>query len=157
MTLFLALQSLQAKPSNLATQSISSWSNNNAPLSSKQTHSEKQQSWQSMEKEVGSWVDRLGKPIDPGIKDTIIVLNLLGFKTMASCEGHDWGLSHPWIDFETKNQEVISLQTKLNDILEQIEKKKSEIQKQYPDLSRIDAVNKALSKKQAEDLNSLLK
>src|ERR1700685_3524831 len=52
----------------------------------------KLQRWQEMEKEVDSWTDALGLGIDGGIKKTVIVLNLLGFKTQQSCEGHfEWG------------------------------------------------------------------
>jgi hypothetical protein len=43
--------------------------------------------------------DRLGCPIDAGIFDTVVALNILGITTRMSCEGHlDHGLSHPWID-----------------------------------------------------------
>ncbi len=55
--------------------------------------------WEEKEKELGSTVDKLDYPIDPGIKETIIVLNLLGFPTSASCEGHlDRAVAAPWVD-----------------------------------------------------------
>ncbi len=48
----------------------------------------KQQLWDKQAEEVDSWTDGLGYPIDQGIKDTVIVLNILGFTTRQSCEGH---------------------------------------------------------------------
>jgi hypothetical protein len=45
--------------------------------------------------------DSLGKPIDTGIFETVVILNLLGFNTSQSCEGHDsWGNSYPWVDIK---------------------------------------------------------
>ena len=46
--------------------------------------------------------DRLGKRVDPGIRETVIVLNLLGLSTRQSCEGHvslaGHGHAAPWVD-----------------------------------------------------------
>jgi len=48
---------------------------------------------------VDRLVDGLGKHIDKGIKETVIYIDALGFKTSMSCEGHkDWGLPWPWVD-----------------------------------------------------------
>lgn len=38
--------------------------------------------------QVESFRDRLGKPVDPGIKPVVISLISRGFRTTASCEGH---------------------------------------------------------------------
>lgn len=50
---------------------------------------------------VGTLRDGLGLPVDPGIRKTVALLNLLGHTTTASCEGHR-GVSHglltPWVD-----------------------------------------------------------
>lgn len=45
--------------------------------------------------------DKLGLPIDPGIKYAVKCFNDAGFETSASCEGYFnvWGLPHPWVDF----------------------------------------------------------
>ncbi len=126
--------------------------NTNSNISSKQANPEKQQRWQAMEKEIDSITDGLGLGIDPGIKTTVIVLNLLGFKTSQSCEGHiGRGLPYPWIDFETENQEIADLNTKHQNIIKLIEKERSDIQKKYPDLS----LGEALRKEESKDLNSL--
>jgi len=67
----------------------------------------KKQRWDEMAREVDTWTDGLGMPIDEKIKDTIIVLNLLGLKTQQSCEGHlDHGRLYPWISFEIEDAEL---------------------------------------------------
>lgn len=59
---------------------------------------DKEQRWQEMCTRVEHMTDRLGKGIDPGIVDTVVVLNLLDIPTTMSCEGHlDHGTAAPWI------------------------------------------------------------
>ena len=53
-------------------------------------------------KEVSLLTDRLGKPIDRGIKRAVALMQLHGIETTASCQGHkNWGLKHPWVQFKT--------------------------------------------------------
>jgi len=112
----------------------------------------KEQLWQNMEKEVASWGDALGMPIDPEIKKAVIVLNLLGFKTEQSCEGHiDWGLPYSWISFDTSDKEIETLMNTRLEISNKIDKKESEIQKKYPDLS----AGEALRKEDSEELYAM--
>lgn len=69
----------------------------------------KQAIWDAEKVIVDSITDRLGMPIDSGIKETVIVLRLLGFKTSQSCEGHsDRALPFPWvmIDCDERSQSV---------------------------------------------------
>ena len=48
--------------------------------------------------------DKLGKPIDQGIMETVITLNALAISTAASCEGHlDWGVGAPWVDIASQH------------------------------------------------------
>lgn len=48
--------------------------------------------------EVARFADALGSPIDAGIFDTVVVLNLLRMTTYQSCEGHlDHGCPYPWV------------------------------------------------------------
>ena len=55
-------------------------------------------SWQEGCATVEHFTDKLGTPIDPGIFETVVVLNLLGFRTFQSCEGHlDHGCAYPWV------------------------------------------------------------
>lgn len=70
---------------------------------------EKEQLWQDMAGRISRITDKLGMPIDPGIMDTVIVLNLLGIVTVQSCEGHiDHGIAAPWIFFTTSGIEELS-------------------------------------------------
>jgi hypothetical protein len=57
--------------------------------------------WDATAEKFRKVTDRIGRPIDDGIFDTVVALNALGITTSASCEGHlDHGLSHPWIDVQ---------------------------------------------------------
>ena len=50
--------------------------------------------------------DALGKKIDPGVLDAVVALNLMGYKTLMSCEGHiDHGTGGPYIDVEVTGAE----------------------------------------------------
>ena len=81
-----------------------------------QSNPAKAERWKAMEQEVAGWGDALGLPIDPGIKNTVIVLNLLGFKTSGSCEGHmDWGKAYPWIEFDIDDKKIDALKNLIND------------------------------------------
>ncbi|HEU5383148.1 MAG TPA: hypothetical protein VFV38_47720 [Ktedonobacteraceae bacterium] len=56
--------------------------------------------WEGAKDFARHLTDRLGCPIDEGILETVIALNLLGFPTAQSCEGHlDRKYPSPWIDF----------------------------------------------------------
>lgn len=67
-----------------------------------------EQAYQKMHEQVSALTDNLGTPIDQGILETIVVLNLLGLHTFQSCEGHlDHGHPYPWvtiIDHERSRQ-----------------------------------------------------
>ena len=71
--------------------------------------------------------DKLGLPIDKGIRDTVVFLNALGFNTTSSCEGHlqgKHGYAAPWVDISPKqlsevrrfksDKELYRAQRKLN-------------------------------------------
>ncbi len=58
---------------------------------------------------VGTYRDGLGKKVDPGIKKTVALLNLLGFTTTMSCTGHvrpDHGTLTPWVDVSAPTQKT---------------------------------------------------
>lgn len=60
--------------------------------------SETERIWRDVAGAPAAIADALGRPIDPGIRETVIALNALGMSTVASCEGHlDHGLAAPWI------------------------------------------------------------
>ena len=62
-------------------------------------------------RQVDSMRDALGKPVDAGIKSLVTALNVSGFPTTASCEGHlDWGVPAPWVDVApVPTQESVAL------------------------------------------------
>jgi hypothetical protein len=53
---------------------------------------------EKVERKLAKTGDSLGKGIDDGIFSTVVSLNLFGFKTEQSCEGHlNRGRPFPWI------------------------------------------------------------
>lgn len=59
---------------------------------------------------LGLVTDRLGMPVDGNIRFVCAALNVCGFETLASCEGHfGWGLSFPWIDIKRDQHEAFDL------------------------------------------------
>jgi len=82
---------------------------------------EKHQKWQEMAETIDRTTDRIGCPIDEKIKEIVIVLNLLGFRTSASCEGHlDEGLCYPWVAFDVEQEGFEALDKELNVIHQKI-------------------------------------
>lgn len=97
--------------------------------------SARQERWDAIEKEVATWGDALGLGIDPAIKKMVIVLNLLGFKTTQSCEGHiGWGRPYPWVSITTSTPELEILNNDALNLQKLINDKEAEIQKKYPEL-----------------------
>jgi hypothetical protein len=82
---------------------------------------EKYQAWQEMVERVNQMGDRLGSPVDEKIKETVVVLNLLGSRTIASCEGHlDWGCCYPWIDIGMEQEAPEQLMQEWEVLKEQV-------------------------------------
>lgn len=66
----------------------------------------REQRWQQLVQHFERVIDRLGKPIDPGILETVVALNALHIHTTASCEGHlHWGTGAPWVDIAAPNMD----------------------------------------------------
>lgn len=64
------------------------------------TLEEKHAAWDSKRREIDEIGDKLGRGIDEGVKETVVALNMLGFNTTGSCEGHfDRLYLTPYIDF----------------------------------------------------------
>ena len=60
---------------------------------------EKQDAWAKEYEKYRHTVDKLGKPIDEDIFETVVVLNILGVHSQSSCEGHlDHGHAYPWVE-----------------------------------------------------------
>lgn len=59
---------------------------------------EKMVKWNEISERINETTDRLEHPIEEGIKETVVVLNALGFTTSGSCEGHsDHGARAPYV------------------------------------------------------------
>lgn len=55
--------------------------------------------YEEVANEVNGITDGLNKPVDQGIKKSVIALRLWDFPTDGSCEGHlDRSLPYPWVD-----------------------------------------------------------
>lgn len=67
-----------------------------------QTNASTKQQWDEACQQFRKTTDRLGMPIDDGIFELVVALNLLGVNTRQSCEGHlDHGTFAPWVTFTT--------------------------------------------------------
>lgn len=87
---------------------------------------ERQKQWDEVATKVETIGDRLGKGIDDGIKETVVVFKVLGFETSASCEGHlERGLASPWVDVEPvprdQRDELIKRYRAINEEIEKEE------------------------------------
>jgi hypothetical protein len=61
----------------------------------------KTRAWKDKLAEIERTKDALGFPVDEHIRETIVALNLSGFPTSASCEGHiDRARGAPWVRIE---------------------------------------------------------
>lgn len=69
----------------------------------------KKKNYQQTLKGLNKVTDGLGLGIDPKIKKTVALLNLLGFNTSGSCEGHTTpthGELIPWVDVVVTNKQM---------------------------------------------------
>lgn len=66
--------------------------------------------WNDVAEKMNKTTDRLRMPIDVGIFDTVVALNVLGFTTIQSCEGHiGRALPYPWVSIgDERYQDEIS-------------------------------------------------
>jgi hypothetical protein len=73
-----------------------------------QSEDKKKQILTAKRLEIDKVVDVEGKGIDEEIKDTIVALNVSGFPTKASCQGHygeeEGGMGAPWVEVGAENE-----------------------------------------------------
>jgi hypothetical protein len=80
--------------------------------------SDAQEQWIFKLNEIDTFTDGRGKKIDAEIRETVAVLQLLGFNTKQSCEGHtDWGWPVPWVDIYSPA--VSALDDEINSVEDQ--------------------------------------
>jgi hypothetical protein len=64
--------------------------------------------WRQTARKVAALVSGVEVPLDRGIKDTVIVLNALGYKTIGSCAGHlDHGTGGPWVHLAVDDADIL--------------------------------------------------
>jgi hypothetical protein len=65
---------------------------------------QKEAAWQQNLEKYSRISDKRNMPIDAGILQMVVVLNLLDIRTTASCEGHiNWGTGAPWIHIRAED------------------------------------------------------
>ena len=65
-------------------------------------------SWRQTARKVAALIEGVEIPLDAGIKDTVIALNALGYKTIGSCEGHlDHGTGAPWVHLAVDKADIL--------------------------------------------------
>jgi hypothetical protein len=115
----------------------------------------KQEEWDELATRFARVTDRLGRPIDPEIMETVIALNALSITTTMSCGGHiddGRGLLMPWID-------IASLDPALDDIRKeavQLGKEADELRKEERQL-REEKADTALIQARHEQSNEKYK
>ncbi len=81
------------------------------------TQTDKDRLWKEMSDRMSTVTDKLGKGIDAGIMDLVVVLNLLEFPTAMSCEGHlEWGTYAPWVDIEDQSEAIRQKSREMTDL-----------------------------------------
>lgn len=88
----------------------------------------KQQKWNDVEALINRMSDNRGMPIDEKIKKTVVILNVLGFKTNSSCIGHEINNSCPFLRFEA----VSDAESRVTPVQKTYEKERKKLQKKYP-------------------------
>jgi hypothetical protein len=72
-------------------------------------------SWEEGCTAVEQFTDHLGATVDRGIFETVVALNLLGFRTYQSCDGHlDHGAFYPWVDVVDIERERAAMKEWIN-------------------------------------------
>jgi len=82
--------------------------------------------YKSIDEKSKTITDELGKTIDKGIRELVVLLNYNNIGTTQSCWGHkNWGLPYPWVDIHKEHLgnlfDIISdLDIEIEDIIDTI-------------------------------------
>lgn len=125
---------------------------------------QKEQRWKQVATEFNKITDKLGLPIDAGILDTVIALNLFNVNTTQSCEGHiDRAIAAPWVDIqapetdELKQLRVRAKQTWTTiDAAQKAGKPDEDLAPLYQNLHRLNAEVKRPQLKEIQKVTRLL-
>ncbi len=128
---------------------------------STQVDSQREQRWQETADKFSHVADRLGKTIDAGILETVVVLNILGIPTIASCEGHiDWGTRAPWVDIASTDPathvSIAKLSTEALQERERDQKTPAEIAAMFEEVHKIRRAVKVLHIQERQKLLTYL-
>lgn len=96
--------------------------------------------WNEVAEKMSKVTDKLDTPIDEGIFDTVVALNVLGVTTVQSCEGHlDRALAYPWISLSpnVKVKEPEEIEQLRRDVTIKIVAYQESIPKELRELDRI--------------------
>lgn len=102
-----------------------------------------QYEWDSFVEHFAQLKDALGKPIDPEIFETVIVLNALGMSTVMSCGGHldkRRGLIMPWVDIDPLDDglsELVQEEVQLVDRSRQIHQKLKRLREEKAEATEV--------------------
>lgn len=93
----------------------------------------KQELWDQETYKVNQITDALDLPIDAAIKEVIVALNVVGFRTNGSCEGHfDRGDHYPYIDIDIETPEIMELRDNHARLVEKSYKEQEMLEKLHP-------------------------
>jgi len=86
--------------------------------------------WEALVEHFSRVTDAHGRPIDPEIFETVVVLNALGIPTIMSCGGHiddGRGLLLPWIDMVPSTPHLADFQQTEARLIQESERAHQEI------------------------------
>jgi hypothetical protein len=108
--------------------------------------------WGTLVEHFSSVTDAQGKPIDPEIFETVVVLNALGIPTIMSCGGHiddGRGLLLPWVDIVPPTPHLNELHLSEARLIQQSEKAHQEITRLKTIQAEEEQINRAQQQAQA--------
>ena len=84
---------------------------------------QKESHWRQVADIAAGITDALGKPIDTGIINTVVALNVYDIHTTQSCEGHlDSGIAAPWVEIKApETEQSKALRKRINELADAID------------------------------------